>query len=149
MSVYSTLDDDRHDVNRTEIVEEYLIKMANFIAFYRVPNFEELDFNITLPLYSQLYQCPNGYEHRIPINTTYYNIYGTKPELIRRLYDRKMTITEDESKYFYVDKETVVNVDVDKIGDDFLMQTYENSTFNFTLPRYQIAKYGGQLRLAY
>ena len=46
MSVYSTLDDDRYDVNRTEIVEEYLIKMANFIAFYRVPNFEELDFKI-------------------------------------------------------------------------------------------------------
>ena len=44
MSVYSNLDENRIDVDKNAIVQDYLVKMANFIAFYRVPNFEELRF---------------------------------------------------------------------------------------------------------
>ena len=65
MSVYSNLDENRINVDKNEIVQDYMVKMANFIAFYRVPNFEELRFSIDMPLYSQLYRCPEGFEQRI------------------------------------------------------------------------------------
>ena len=70
MSVYSDLHEagfNFAEKNKTNVqfIEEYLIKMANFISFYRVPNFEYLLFHIKIPLYSQLYDCPEGFEHRI------------------------------------------------------------------------------------
>merc|ERR1712110_802876 len=90
-----------------------------------------------------------GYTQRIRLNSSFYNISGTISDKIQRLDERTITTTEDLSGYFNVNASTVVSVDVDHLDlEKYLTGTYDD-IYNFTLPRYQIAKYGGRLQLAY